>query len=71
MFQVLGECGGVWARLRPSFASGAALARLVGLDAPPTDSEDAPRRERRALMHALTLTLGVVKRTTVPHDPDK
>ncbi|XP_053599925.1 exportin-5 [Plodia interpunctella] len=70
--QVLGDCSSRWAALAPHVSSAAALARLVGLQAPPADEpDDDCGRARRTLLHALTLTLGVVKRTCVPHDPDK
>ncbi|XP_075972156.1 exportin-5-like protein Ranbp21 [Anticarsia gemmatalis] len=69
--QVLGDCSERWARLAPHLASAEGLARLVGLDAAPSDAEDERGRARRTLLHALTLVLGVVKRTSVPPDPDK
>lgn len=69
--QVLGDCSARWAGLTPHLASAEGLARLVGLDAPPSDAEDERGRARRTLLHALTLVLGVVKRTRVPPDPDK
>ncbi|XP_072941490.1 exportin-5 [Epargyreus clarus] len=70
--QVLGDCSERWAALAPHLSSAGALARLVGLHAPPGDAaDDAPGRARRTLLHALTLLLGVVKRTCVPADPDK
>lgn len=68
---MLGDCSERWSRLGPHIATAAALARLVGLDAPPSDQEDERGRARRTLLHALTLVLGVVKRTCVPADPDK
>jgi hypothetical protein len=71
---VLGDCSERWAWLGPQTASAAALARLVGLDAPPERADaraDERGRARRALLHALALLLGVVKRTCVPADPDK
>lgn len=69
--QVLGDCSERWSRLGPHISSASALARLIGLDAPPTEEEDERGRARRTLLHALTLVLGVVKRTCVPTDPDK
>ncbi|KAF9801384.1 hypothetical protein SFRURICE_016767 [Spodoptera frugiperda] len=69
--QVLGDCSERWASLSPHLASAEGLTRLVGLDAPPTEDEDDCGRARRTLLHALTLLLGVVKRTCVPSDPDK
>ncbi|CAB3235802.1 unnamed protein product [Arctia plantaginis] len=69
--QVLGDCSARWASLSPHLASAEGLARLVGLDAAPSDAEDERGRARRTLLHALTLVLGVVKRTCVPPDPDK
>ncbi|KAJ8725207.1 hypothetical protein PYW07_016165 [Mythimna separata] len=69
--QVLGDCSERWASLSPHLSSAEGLARLVGLDAPPTEEEDECGRARRTLLHALTLLLGVVKRTCVPSDPDK
>lgn len=71
--QVLGPWTARWAELAPHVGSAAALARLVGLDAPaaPADADDEPARARRTLLHALTLLLGVVKRVCVPADPDK
>ncbi|XP_045533887.1 exportin-5 [Papilio machaon] len=68
--QVLGDCSSRWAALAPHVSSAEALARLVGLDAPPADDEERGRA-RSTLLHALTLLLGVVKRTHVPADPDK
>ncbi|XP_041972976.1 exportin-5 [Aricia agestis] len=68
--EVLGDCSARWAALSVHLQTAAGLARLLGLDAPPAD--DAERAAaRRTLLHALTLTLGVVKRTQVPADPDK
>ncbi|XP_063892641.1 exportin-5 [Helicoverpa armigera] len=69
--QVLGDCSSRWASLSPHLSSAEGLARLVGLDAPPSEDEDERGRARRTLLHALTLLLGVVKRTCVPSDPDK
>ncbi|XP_068627564.1 exportin-5 [Battus philenor] len=69
--QVLGDCSSRWAALGPHVSSAAALARLVGLDAPPSEADDERGQARRTLLHALTLLLGVVKRTHVPADPDK
>ncbi|XP_052738184.1 exportin-5 [Bicyclus anynana] len=69
--QVLGDCRARWAALSPHLQSAAGLARLVGLDAPPDDDDLERTQARRTLLHALTLTLGVVKRTQVPADPDK
>ncbi|CAH0721476.1 unnamed protein product, partial [Brenthis ino] len=69
--QVLGDCRERWAALTPHLQSAAGLARLVGLDVPPGDEDPERARARRTLLHALTLTLGVVKRTQVPADPDK
>ncbi|XP_050362549.1 exportin-5 [Nymphalis io] len=69
--QVLGDCRERWAALSPHLQSAAGLARLVGLDAPPTDDDPERAQARRTLLHALMLTLGVVKRTQVPADPDK
>ncbi|CAH2092253.1 unnamed protein product [Euphydryas editha] len=69
--QVLGDCRERWAALSPHLQSAAGLARLVGLDAPPADDDPERARARRTLLHALTLTLGVVKRSQVPADPDK
>ncbi|XP_063635892.1 exportin-5 [Cydia splendana] len=68
--QVLGDVSSRWAALAPHLASAASLARLIGLDAAPA-ADDERGEARRTLLHALTLTLGVVKRTTVPTDPDK
>lgn len=65
MVQVLGDCRQRWAALSPHLQSAAGLARLVGLDAPPSDDDPERAQARRTLMHALTLTLGVVKRTQV------
>ncbi|CAH0669294.1 unnamed protein product [Spodoptera exigua] len=69
--QVLGDCSERWASLSPHLSSAEGLTRLIGLDAPPTEDEDDCGRARRTLLHALTLLLGVVKRTCVPSDPDK
>lgn len=70
--QVLGDCSSRWAALGPHLSSAAGLARLIGLDAPASeDPNDERGRARRTLLHALTLALGVVKRTQVPDDPDK
>ncbi|CAK1544693.1 unnamed protein product [Leptosia nina] len=69
--QVLGDCSVRWAALSEHLTSAQALARLIGLDAPPTDADEERGRARRTLLHALTLALGVVKRTCVPADPDK
>lgn len=73
--QVLGDCSDRWAVLSPHVSTAAGLARLVGLDVAPTPdteaADDAAGRARRTLLHALTLLLGVVKRTQVPADPDK
>ncbi|GBP07029.1 Exportin-5 [Eumeta japonica] len=69
--QVLGDCGERWAALGPHLSSARGLASLIGLDSPPTDAEDERGQARRTLLHALTLVLGVVKRTQVPDDPDK
>ncbi|KAJ0179536.1 hypothetical protein K1T71_005248 [Dendrolimus kikuchii] len=55
--QVLGDCSERWSRLGPHIASAGALARLIGLDAPPTEEEDERGRARRTLLHALTLVL--------------
>ncbi|XP_013140612.1 PREDICTED: exportin-5 [Papilio polytes] len=68
--KVLGDCSSRWAALGPHVSSAEALARLVGLDAPPAEDEERGRA-RSTLLHALTLLLGVVKRTHVPADPDK
>ncbi|XP_061378784.1 exportin-5 [Danaus plexippus] len=68
--QVMGDCRDRWAALAEHIQSAAGLARLIGLDAPPTDDPERATA-RRTLLHALTLTLGVVKRTQVPADPDK
>ncbi|CAH2229113.1 jg22168, partial [Pararge aegeria aegeria] len=69
--QVLGDCRERWAALSPHLQSAAGLARLLGLDAPPNEDDPERAQARRTLLHALTLTLGVVKRTQVPADPDK
>lgn len=69
--QVLGDCRERWEALGPHLSSASGLARLVGLDSQSTDLEDERARARRTLLHALTLVLGVVKRTQVPDDPDK
>ncbi|XP_060800785.1 exportin-5 [Amyelois transitella] len=71
--EVLGDCGARWAALAPHVGSAAALAQLVGLAAAPAPAPapDAAGDSRRTLLHALTLTLGVVKRAMVPSDPDK
>ncbi|XP_045764102.1 exportin-5 isoform X1 [Maniola jurtina] len=69
--QVLGDCRERWAALSPHLQSAAGLARLVGLDSPASDDDPEKAQARRTLLHALTLTLGVVKRTQVPADPDK
>ncbi|XP_045492853.1 exportin-5 isoform X2 [Colias croceus] len=69
--QVLGDCSARWAALSAHLTSAEALARLIGLDAPPTDADEERGRARRTLLHALSLALGVVKRTCVPADPDK
>ncbi|KAM3968247.1 exportin-5-like protein Ranbp21 isoform 2-T2 [Aphomia sociella] len=71
--QVLGPWAARWEALSPHVVSAAALARLVGLDAPPAHAhaDDEHARARRTLLHALTLLLGVVKRVCVPADPDK
>ncbi|XP_049888101.1 exportin-5 [Pectinophora gossypiella] len=71
--QVLGDCSARWEALAPHVSSAAALAALTGLQAPPAaaDVDDERGRARRTLLHALTLLLGVVKRTQVPSDPDK
>lgn len=68
---MLGDCSSRWAQLLPHISSAEGLARLVGLDVAPSDAEDERGRARRTLLHALTLVLGVVKRTCVPPDPDK
>ncbi|KAG6459839.1 hypothetical protein O3G_MSEX011628 [Manduca sexta] len=71
--EVLGDCSSRWASLSPHVSTAAGLARLVGLDAAPADGDADDERglARRHLLHALTLLLGVVKRTQVPADPDK
>ncbi|XP_028163175.1 exportin-5-like [Ostrinia furnacalis] len=71
--QVLGDCSERWASLGPHVSSAESLARLIGLDQAPeaADVDDERGRARRTLLHALTLLLGVVKRTQVPADPDK
>ncbi|XP_059051314.1 exportin-5 [Achroia grisella] len=71
--QMLGPWTARWAELTPHVSSAAALARLVGLDAPPAPPAAGGEhaRARRGLMHALMLLLGVVKRVCVPADPDK
>ncbi|KAL0884167.1 hypothetical protein ABMA27_016175 [Loxostege sticticalis] len=71
--QVLGDCSERWASLGPHVSSAESLVRLIGLDVSPDadDAGDERGRARRTLLHALTLLLGVVKRTQVPADPDK
>ncbi|CAG9792177.1 unnamed protein product [Diatraea saccharalis] len=70
--QVLGDCSERWTMLGPQVSSAESLARLIGLDCPPSPvADDETGRARRTLLHALTLLLGVVKRTCVPADPDK
>ncbi|KAJ2950388.1 hypothetical protein O0L34_g8631 [Tuta absoluta] len=69
--QVLGDCSSRWAALGPHVSTAAGLSALIALDQPPTEAEDEAGRARRTLLHALSLVLGVVKRTQVPSDPDK
>ncbi|XP_047518097.1 exportin-5 [Pieris napi] len=69
--QVLGDCSVRWAALSEHLTSAQSLAHLIGLDAPPSDTDEERGTARRTLLHALTLALGVVKRTCVPADPDK
>lgn len=75
---MLGDCSERWAALSPHVSTAAGLARLIGLDSPPTALGgagalpfDEAGRARRTLLHALTLLVGVVKRAQVPTDPDK
>lgn len=69
--EVLGDCSSRWASLTPHVSTAEGLSRLVGLDVEPSEAEDERGRARRTLLHALTLLVGVVKRTCVPPDPEK